>query len=174
MGRVVDVRTSPDSSVDRAVAFEATIVAGSNPARETKRCSKCKLEKDVGDFHTKYEKPQSQCKLCMKAASDAHYQRNKEKVKARSKERSERILREVRIWLRSYFADHPCVDCTEADFRVLEFDHRDKSQKKDAVANLIRNGHPLSVIVAEIQKCDVRCANCHRRRTSFQFGWWRT
>jgi hypothetical protein len=29
------------------------------------------------------------------------------------------------------------------------------------------------VIEAEIAKCDVRCANCHRRRTCERAGWWR-
>jgi hypothetical protein len=32
--------------------------------------------------------------------------------------------------------------------------------------------HPC-VDCGEIDKCDVRCANCHRRRTAADFGWWR-
>lgn len=28
-------------------------------------------------------------------------------------------------------------------------------------------------IVEEIVNCGVRCANCHRRRTTIQFGWYK-
>jgi hypothetical protein len=30
---------------------------------------------------------------------------------------------------------------------------------------------PWSRVLLEIEKCDVRCANCHRRRTAQQYGW---
>lgn len=63
-----------------------------------------------------------------------------------------------------------CVDCGENDPVVLEFDHRDGVEKEDAVARLIVSCR-WAEVAAEIAKCDVRCANCHRRRTAAQFGW---
>lgn len=51
---------------------------------------------------------------------------------------------------------------------VLEFDHiRDKTI---AVSRLTPSSTPKRIL-AEIQKCEVRCVNCHMRRTAEQFGW---
>ena len=62
----------------------------------------------------------------------------------------------------AYFRDHPCVDCGETDPIVLEFDHlRDK---KFGISTGIRNRNWADVL-DEIAKCEVVCANCHRRRT---------
>lgn len=45
----------------------------------------------------------------------------------------------------------------------LHFDHRDPANKKFTIgANTTR---PLDEIVAEMEKCDVLCANCHGERT---------
>jgi hypothetical protein len=60
---------------------------------------------------------------------------------------------------------NPCVDCGLVDPLVMEFDHITGTKTAD-VSNLVRDAAPLSVIVAEIAKCVVRCANCHRRRTA--------
>jgi hypothetical protein len=73
----------------------------------------------------------------------------------------------------SYLLTHPCVDCGEADPVVLTFDHRDPKEKKQNVSLMIANGYALNTLIAEIKKCDVRCANCHRRKTAKQFGWWK-
>jgi hypothetical protein len=69
-----------------------------------------------------------------------------------------------------YLSVHPCVDCGESDPVVLEFDHRDATTKFRAVAQMIEARYAWSTILEEIEKCDVRCANCHRRKTSRQFG----
>jgi L-lysine 2,3-aminomutase len=53
---------------------------------------------------------------------------------------------------------------------VLEFDHRDPSDKVKAVAVLAMSKRWPKVLT-EVNKCDVRCVNCHRRRTARQFGW---
>lgn len=78
----------------------------------------------------------------------------------------------TRRWLADYLRAHPCIDCGFTDIRALEFDHREPEDKGSSVAVLARSGYPLDRVVAEIAKCDVRCANCHRIRTHHQRGWW--
>jgi len=53
---------------------------------------------------------------------------------------------------------------------VLEFDHRDQSTKRMPVSEMMRD-YAWQQIALEIEKCDVRCANDHRRRTARQLGW---
>jgi len=64
-----------------------------------------------------------------------------------------------------------CVDCGETDWKVLEFDHRDRETKKGAVSKLYSNHYSLKTIKKEIKKCDIRCANCHKIKTRKQLGW---
>jgi hypothetical protein len=46
----------------------------------------------------------------------------------------------------------------------MDFDHRDPSEKLSGVTRMIgRSGTPR--ILAEVAKCDIVCANCHRTRT---------
>lgn len=71
-------------------------------------------------------------------------------------------------YIMGYLASHPCVDCGEDDPIVLEFDHRDRSTKSRNVSELIQWGSSRKKLDAEIAKCDVVCANCHRRRTHKQ------
>lgn len=74
----------------------------------------------------------------------------------------------VRAYIWSYLTKHPCVDCGETDSIVLEFDHI--SSKNNDIASLIRMG-ALEQAKEEIKKCQVRCANCHRRITAIRAGW---
>jgi hypothetical protein len=67
----------------------------------------------------------------------------------------------------------PVSTAGEGDIRCLQFDHRDRSTKTANVANLLSNARSWKVILAEIEKCDVRCANCHSRRTAAQVNSWR-
>ena len=70
-------------------------------------------------------------------------------------------------YLIEYFESHPCVECGEADPIVLEFDHlRDKSF---AIGPELAK-RSWQAILDEIEKCEVVCANCHRRRTAHRRG----
>jgi len=53
---------------------------------------------------------------------------------------------------------------------VLDFDHRDPVTKIQEVAWFIRR-RDLVGLTAEIAKCEVRCANDHRRKTARDFGY---
>ena len=64
-----------------------------------------------------------------------------------------------------YLLEHPCVDCGNADLRVLDLDHLDPSRKVDCISRLMQNG-VWKRVAAEIEKCEVRCANCHRIKTA--------
>ena len=67
-----------------------------------------------------------------------------------------------------YLSEHPCVDCGESDPIVLEFDHVEG--KTMNVSKMRSQRYKWSVIVKEIAKCEVRCANCHRRTTHNRRG----
>lgn len=66
-----------------------------------------------------------------------------------------------------------CIDCGETDAVVLEMDHRDIKTKKWNISKILKTKVSIEQFVAELDKCDVVCANCHRRRTARMFGSWR-
>lgn len=69
-----------------------------------------------------------------------------------------------------WLSTHPCVDCGAADPVVLDFDHV-YGVKRNNVSTMAR-GATWATIMTEIEKCEVRCANCHRRKTAVQLGWY--
>jgi len=64
-------------------------------------------------------------------------------------------------WLREYKQTLSCVRCGESHPACLDFHHRDAAQKDFVIANNLTLGRKR--ILAEISKCDVLCANCHRK-----------
>lgn len=62
-----------------------------------------------------------------------------------------------------YLLSHACVDCGEDDILVLEFDHL--YDKKAEICGMRSDKKNIELIKAEIKKCEVRCCNCHRRKT---------
>ena len=102
-----------------------------------------------------YKDPESQ-----RAANRRYYERNKE-IYFEKNSRKKRRLRDLIAEAKSV----PCMDCgVEYPSFVMDFDHRDPSEKRDDVARLVHQGS-LSKLLEEIAKCDVVCSNCHRIRT---------
>lgn len=59
------------------------------------------------------------------------------------------------------------VDKIARNYCMFDFDHRDPSAKLNHVAMMLRspNKYPLEIIKAEMEKCDLLCRNCHRKKT---------
>lgn len=130
-------------------------------------CPRCKVE--TNDLIFNQDGTIRTCKVC-KRADDKRYRSKDSSRQRRQLERAERKDK-IRQYIVDYLLEHPCVDCGEKDIIVLDFDHL--GNKKDDISNLISHARSLSTVIKEIDKCVVRCANCHRRRTAIQLGSYR-
>jgi len=81
-------------------------------------------------------------------------------------------IRQNQDKLFEYLDDLVCVDCGEPDSRVLQFDHV-RGEKRANVTQMVSKGYSWETILAEIDKCDVVCANCHAKRTAQRGNFWR-
>jgi len=140
-----------------------------------KTCSKCKnvyLEKEF-NWKKKGEKRSSHCKKCSRLYVKKHYDKNRGYYLDKAKARNEKIRNDARKYLYSHLLKHPCVDCGEGNILVLEFDHIDRDSKFVEVSRIIRLTGSIKKLVEEINKCDVRCANCHRIKTAKESHSWK-
>lgn len=134
----------------------------------TKICSKCKLEKDAEEFNWKNKRQGTRscyCRKCWKAYAKKHYRKHKQYYI----DKAEKRLLENKLKAVCYLEQRSCTDCHEQDVRVLDFDH--KRDKNGNISNMIANGCAWKTILKEIEKCEIRCANCHRKKTSAELGW---
>lgn len=115
---------------------------------------------------------QHKCKSCNKEYQKKWYKDNKEthskRVRKNTKERVN--ANRQRMW--DHYKSHPCVDCGESNPIVLESDHiGEKSYRITQMVN--SGGMAWSSILKELEKCETRCANCHRIKTAKQLGWYK-
>lgn len=138
-------------------------------------CNHCHQEKEIEEFNWRFKTlgiRQSCCRDCQKEQrknwyeGDAH-ERHLQQVKERK-----HVVREAaREYVWNYLSAHPCVKCGESDPRVLEFHH--KHGKEYPISLMTNGGYPIHRIQKEIEKCIVLCANCHRKLTMEERGWYR-
>lgn len=128
-------------------------------AERKNMCPKCN-ERPKLDHH-------SYCRSCKQEYDREYWHKNKKKHRKARKER----IRKNKVWVYKYFESHPCTDCGESDPVVLEFDHQ--GDKEHGISTMVGEAYALSTIKKEIAKCEVVCANCHRRRTAKQLNWYK-
>ena len=137
-------------------------------------CRVCAKTKPLTEFLFRSLKRQTRqwiCLLCQRAYTNEWYTRNRKRQIAKARIRRDHHAAQLRSWVRAYLSDHPCVDCGEANVDLLDFDHlRDKRAN---VSTLTHVAVSWDVLKREIQKCEVRCANCHRRKTARAIGSYR-
>lgn len=137
-----------------------------------KVCIKCNLPKEDNKFAFRCKEKnirRNVCRECCGEYTKGHYQRNKIDYLNRAKRFNKNQKEDNRKRFVEFLSGKKCVDCGNSDIRVLEFDHRSGCGKKDNVSNMIFR-HSWKMILTEIEKCDIRCANCHRIKTITEFG----
>ena len=168
----------PDCATPRGVLHSAGSAGAASPGTSCllcmvsgmRLCSRCKTEQPDEEFawHRR-ERGQrnTYCRACQSTYHRQHYLANKQRYIALAGQRKKALVEERTLYLVDFLREHPCVDCGETDPIVLEFDHlRDK---KFSISAGIQ-GRRWQDVLDEIAKCEVVCANCHRRRTAKRGG----
>ncbi len=140
-----------------------------------KTCTSCNKQKpdDQFSFRNKSQNRRSSwCKDCYAKRNQSHYRQNKQAYRKNAIKWKAQHKKEVYTYLFDYFKTHPCIDCGEYDPVVLDFDHKKPVDKVSAISKMVQDSRSIKTIKAEVRKCDVRCANCHRRRTAKEFNWY--
>jgi hypothetical protein len=138
---------------------------------ETLTCRVCHIVKSAAEFpYRSVERGTRQyiCRPCQSAYHREWWAKNRVVQMPRIRRNRKRRDRELaqRIW--DILLVSPCVDCGETDLTVLHFDHlRDKVRD---ISTLWRSQRSWKAVELEIAKCEVRCANCHARKTAREQG----
>lgn len=129
-------------------------------------CPRCRMHKPLAAFGRRSgtDRPTAWCRACKKRYDGDWYQRHKRRhgaavsrLNARIRARNRQLLERAK--------DVPCADCgVRYPSFVMDFDHV-RGEKRANVSQLAGIGASEPAILAEIAKCDVVCANCHRERT---------
>lgn len=136
---------------DRAAAQATARAEKNRAARKEKTCPKCGHPKSVEDFHKRGDLPMGYCKVCQRGV----VKERKQIVRAENRRLADDLKR------------RPCMDCGQSfEPCAMDFHHRDSQTKSFDVATAVWGGMVWARIEAEIQKCDVVCAVCHRYRTA--------
>ena len=148
--------------------------------QKIKKCYKCKKNIPLTGFNknkARKDSLQSSCKPCQRQTSKKYYNSNRKRcIDIIGINRRRRAL-ENYIEIITKYLNVPCVDCKKIYHPAsMVFDHKVGSVKNiyrnEGVNYLISAGYSKEVIKEEIEKCDVRCQNCHYLKTSKDFKHW--
>jgi hypothetical protein len=138
-----------------------------------KECLKCGFMKDVKEFRKKSRNPDGLdrwCKECSREQDRKLYKSNLLINREKNYELKKKSRLRNYLFMIDYLSDKSCLDCGESDPIVLEFDHQ--SDKKMNISELIRDSS-IDRLESELSKCEIRCANCHRKKTAKDFGYYK-
>ena len=92
-----------------------------------------------------------------------YYQRNRAHLLEKQRKKNRQFAENRRRWLVEYKKTLSCIRCIENHPATLTFHHKKSSEKSFEIGNAIGLGVSLKRLVAEIEKCEVLCANCHAK-----------
>jgi hypothetical protein len=128
------------------------------------QCYRCRLEKSDEDFSFKNKAKgikQTHCKECQREISKDWYVRNSKMHRDRVKRVKYDSRNDILEFLRS--ATLRCTKCGQDHLATLDFHHRDPNTKDYSLAVMMGGSYKLETFIREFDKCDILCANCHRK-----------
>ncbi|HBE26330.1 MAG TPA: hypothetical protein DDW33_11660 [Ktedonobacter sp.] len=105
-------------------------------------------------------KDKEKAKEYQKEYQKGWYQRHKDEVIERKKQRQQ----DIHNWFRRYKSTLYCMDCGISHPAVLQFHHRSRADKSFTISSIVSRATSVKQITNEIKKCDVLCVNCHAKR----------
>lgn len=126
-------------------------------------CAKCRTWKSQIEFHNSITGQFSYCGDCRREY-DREYHRTR--GGPRRRERQRRRREQLRAWMAGLKRGVPCADCGEV-FQpgVMHWDHLPGLPKIDAISTLVES-RTRTLVLDELAKCELVCANCHAVRTA--------
>jgi hypothetical protein len=142
----------------------------------TKICPQCKEDKNI-ELHYAWNnkahtRRKSWCRTCLAKKQREIYATKNGKNHVDNVVNKSKINIREKNWykINLYLQENSCVDCGFKDIRTLQFDHV-KGEKVDSVSAMIRRKFSWEKLEQEINKCEVRCANCHQIKTAKQLNY---
>jgi len=128
------------------------------------RCGKRRLHYRAGPKPTA-RNPDGFATICIQCLKERYHSNPKvrKNIYLNRKQKYERN----RLYIAEYLKTHPCINCGEDDPCTLDFDHV-RGRKRKNVSRMVVDGYCIKTLQLEIDKCQVLCSNCHRKKTAHQ------
>jgi len=131
-----------------------------------KQCNRCKETQPLENFSRKGKgRFQAYCKPCAREYGRNNYHKNREENAAKQKAAKKIRMDGIKADIRKLKESTPCMDCGEQyPYYCIDFDHVN-GKKTTHISEMLQQGGARWKIFSEITKCEIVCANCHRKRT---------
>jgi hypothetical protein len=127
-----------------------------------RRCVMCGLWKAMNEFHASRTGQFSYCRECRRAY-DRRYYRERGKPTRHAPKRARATTE--RAWMAALKEGVPCTDCGDVfPVWVMHWDHLPGFEKLGCISEMV-GSRSRAVTIADLEKCELVCANCHVLRT---------
>ena len=126
-------------------------------------CARCREWKSGSEFHSSRTGQFSYCKECRRAYDRSYY---RQRGGAARRQRQKRRNEEARAWMADLKRGVPCADCGGIfPTAIMHWDHLPGHEKIGELSTLV-TARRRTLVLEELKKCELVCANCHAIRTS--------
>jgi hypothetical protein len=125
-------------------------------------CVRCGQWKSQGEFHNSRTGQFSYCRVCRREYDRRYYA---ERGRAARRARQRAAIDAARAWMAGLKDGIPCADCGRTfPGYVMHWDHLPGFEKVAEISVLV-GSYSRATVLAELEKCELVCANCHVMRT---------